>query len=82
MKKLIGWGIAILVAIFLLRGRLQSERRATVYAIVENQSDYKMGSAYVNEDGSYFSYTTKRGKVRGFSVEWKDGKPIVVEIPL
>ena len=80
MNKIIGGIIAIVVSVFLLRGCLQSERRATVYAIARNKSDCVENSVYVSDDGSYFSYTTKRGKVRCFSVEWRDGTPTVWEV--
>lgn len=79
MNKIIVGVIAIVIAIFLLRGCLQSDRRATVYAIAKNRPDCVENSVYVNDEGNFFSYTTKRGKVRFFSVEWSDGTPKVYE---
>ena len=82
MNKVIGGVIALVIAIFLLRGCLQSERRATVYAIAKNKSDCVVNSIHIGDDGNFFSYTTKRGKVRFFSVEWRDGTPTVYEEPV
>lgn len=71
--------IVVLIAIFLIRGCLHQERRATVYAIGRNRSDCIENSVFVNDDGTYLSYKTKSGKLRFFEVEWGEGKPRLVE---
>ena len=77
--KVVGFVAGAIVLVLLFRGCMKQERRATLYSMARSMPDCDASTVIVDDDAECITYITKNGKHRGFSVEWKNGKPKLCE---
>ena len=80
-SRLIGIAIGIIVFIWLCRGCVRDQRRATLKAIGLNMPNCDESSIYVDDKGEFLYFKTRKGKVRMYGAEWEDGMPSLVVEP-
>lgn len=80
-SRIVAIGIGIVVFIWLCRGCVRDQRRATLKAIGFNMPNCDESTIDVDEKGEFLYFKTRQGKVRMYGAEWEDGMPTLYPIP-